>query len=104
MLETLAARALAAGEATTAAKYLRKAVTADPLRESARRALMRALSAEGDYAAALQVYRELGDRLHRGLHALADQLLVLARDATAVGDGATLDEAARAVEELRSRL
>ena len=39
-----------------------------------------------------------------GLHALADQLLVLARDATAVGDGATLDEAARTVAELRSRL
>ena len=39
-----------------------------------------------------------------GLHALADQLLVLARDATAAGDGATLDEAARTVDELRSRL
>ena len=39
-----------------------------------------------------------------GLHALADQLLVLARDATAAGDGETLDEAARTVDELRSRL
>jgi hypothetical protein len=39
-----------------------------------------------------------------GLHALADQLLVLARDATAAGDGETLDEAARTVEELRYRL
>jgi hypothetical protein len=39
-----------------------------------------------------------------GLHALADQLLVLARDATAGGDPATLDEAARTVDELRGRL
>ena len=39
-----------------------------------------------------------------GLHALADQLLVLARDATAAGDGDTLDEAARTVDELRVRL
>jgi hypothetical protein len=39
-----------------------------------------------------------------GLHALADQLLVLARDATAAGDPATLDEAARTVDELRSSL
>jgi hypothetical protein len=39
-----------------------------------------------------------------GLHALADQLLVLARDATAAGDGDALDEAARTVDELRVRL
>ena len=39
-----------------------------------------------------------------GLHALADQLLVLSRDATSAGDGETLDEAARTVDELRSRL
>ena len=39
-----------------------------------------------------------------GLHALADQLLVLARDAIAAGDGATLEEAARTVDELRTRL
>ena len=39
-----------------------------------------------------------------GLHALADQLLVLARDATAAGDGATLDEAGRTMDELRARL
>ena len=39
-----------------------------------------------------------------GLHALADQLIVLARDATAAGDGETLDEAARTVDELRTRL
>ncbi len=39
-----------------------------------------------------------------GLHALADQLLVLARDATAAADGEILDEAARAVDQLRLAL
>jgi hypothetical protein len=39
-----------------------------------------------------------------GLHALADQLLVLARDATATGDAAALDEAGRTVDELRTAL
>ena len=39
-----------------------------------------------------------------GLHALADQLLVLARDATAAGDDEVLDEAARAVDQLRLAL
>jgi hypothetical protein len=39
-----------------------------------------------------------------GLHALADQLVVLARDATATGDQGALDEAARAVDELRKAL
>jgi hypothetical protein len=39
-----------------------------------------------------------------GLHALADQLLVLARDATGVVDGAALDDAARTVDELRVSL
>ena len=39
-----------------------------------------------------------------GLHALADQLLVLARDATTAGDGATLDEAAGIFDELRTLL
>ena len=39
-----------------------------------------------------------------GLHALADQLLVLARDATATGDTAALDEAARTVDQLRTAL
>ena len=39
-----------------------------------------------------------------GLHALADQLIVLARDATAAGDGEILDEAARAVDQLRLAL
>ncbi len=39
-----------------------------------------------------------------GLHALADQLLLLTRDATATGNPAALDAAARTVDELRSAL
>jgi hypothetical protein len=39
-----------------------------------------------------------------GLHALADQLLVLARDVTAYGDAATLDDAGRTLAELRAAL
>jgi hypothetical protein len=39
-----------------------------------------------------------------GLHALADQLLVLARDVTASGDPAALDGAARTLDELRAVL
>ena len=44
----------------------------DPLRESAQRALMQALAAGGSYAAALLVYRELRQRLHRELNAEPD--------------------------------
>jgi hypothetical protein len=39
-----------------------------------------------------------------GLHALADQLLVLTRDAVAAGDGAAVLDAARALEDLRTAL
>jgi hypothetical protein len=39
-----------------------------------------------------------------GLHALADQLLVLTRDVTAVGDAVTLDDAGRTLDELRAAL
>ncbi len=39
-----------------------------------------------------------------GLHALADQLLVLTRDAVAAGDGAAVRDAARALEDLRAAL
>src|SRR5262249_8329486 len=41
-LETLADLALARGEPTVAERYLRRAVTVDPLQESAQRALMQA--------------------------------------------------------------
>jgi predicted ATPase/class 3 adenylate cyclase/DNA-binding SARP family transcriptional activator len=71
-LETLAAAALKSGEPGTAERYLRQAVAADPLRESAQRGLMRALAAGGSEAAALLAYRELRLRLHRELNAEPD--------------------------------
>jgi predicted ATPase/DNA-binding SARP family transcriptional activator len=67
-LETLAGQALAAGDAETAACYLRRAVVVDPRRESAHRALMEALAAGGNAAAALEVYRDLRLRLHREMN------------------------------------
>jgi len=67
-LETLATQALAGEDAPTAARYLRRVITTDPLRESAYRALMEALSASGDYAAVTEVYRELRLLLHRELN------------------------------------
>ena len=71
-LETLAARALARGETRDAERRLRRAVAVDPLRESAQRALMQALAAGGNYAAALLCYRELRLRLHRELNTEPD--------------------------------
>jgi predicted ATPase/DNA-binding SARP family transcriptional activator len=64
-LETLAAQATQCGDPGAAERQLRLAVAADPLRESAQRALMQALAAGGNYAAALLAYRELRLRLHR---------------------------------------
>jgi predicted ATPase/DNA-binding SARP family transcriptional activator len=71
-LERLAARCLALGDATAAQSYLRRAVATDPLRESAQRALMQALVASGNDAAALMTYRELRGLLHRELNAEPD--------------------------------
>ncbi len=64
-LESLAEQALAASDLEKTTDYLRRLITTDPLRESARRALMRALAATGNYAAAVQVYRELRLLLHQ---------------------------------------
>jgi predicted ATPase/DNA-binding SARP family transcriptional activator len=71
-LETLANGALAAGDLPRAESYLRRAVAADPLRECAHRALMQVLAAGGNYAAVLQMYRELRLRLYRELNAEPD--------------------------------
>jgi predicted ATPase/class 3 adenylate cyclase len=68
-LETLAEHALEHEGAAAAERYLRLAVAADPLRESAQRALMEALAAGGNYAAATQTYRDLRLLLHRELNA-----------------------------------
>jgi predicted ATPase/DNA-binding SARP family transcriptional activator len=67
--ERLAAQALAEADPAGAERHLRLAVVVDPLRERTHRALMEALAAGGNDAAALQVYRELRARLHRELHA-----------------------------------
>jgi DNA-binding SARP family transcriptional activator len=71
-LEALAARALQHRDLPAAERYLRRAVAADSLRESAYRALMQTLAAGGNYAAALLVYRELRLLLHRELNAEPD--------------------------------
>jgi predicted ATPase/class 3 adenylate cyclase/DNA-binding SARP family transcriptional activator len=71
-LETLAARALAAGDPTAAEEYLRRALARDPLREAAQRALMQTLAAGGHATAARQVYQEWRRRLHRELNAEPD--------------------------------
>jgi predicted ATPase/DNA-binding SARP family transcriptional activator len=71
-LESLAERALRAGDAATAERHLRRVVSVDPLRESAQRALMRALATGGNHAAAFQAYRELRLLLHREINAQPD--------------------------------
>lgn len=68
-LETLAEFELAQGEPEEALPYLRRAIAADPLRESAHRTLMEALAAGGQRAAATQAYRELRLLLHREVNA-----------------------------------
>jgi predicted ATPase/DNA-binding SARP family transcriptional activator len=70
--EQLAARTLAAGDPVAAECHLWSAVSVDPFRESAHRALMEVLDAAGNPAAALQVYRDLHDRLRRELHTVPD--------------------------------
>src|SRR5205807_7111904 len=68
----LAARALGRGAGAPAEPRLRSAMATAPLRESVQRALMAALAASGNYAAALLCYRELRQRLHRDLNAEPD--------------------------------
>jgi DNA-binding SARP family transcriptional activator len=71
-LETLAADALGRGDANAAEESLRRAIAGDPLRERARRELMRLLAARGHLAAALLLYRELQEHLHRELNVVPD--------------------------------
>jgi predicted ATPase/DNA-binding SARP family transcriptional activator len=71
-LEALANQALTRAEPGAAERLLRQAVAVDPLRESAQRALMQALAAGGNYAAALLAYRELRLRLHREINCEPD--------------------------------
>ena len=68
-LETLASQASSRAEHSDAARLLHRAVSADPLRESAQRALMEVLAASGDYAALDRHYRELRLALRREVNA-----------------------------------
>lgn len=67
-LETLAAQAMARQDSVAAIRYLRLVVATDPLRENAQRALLEALAAGGDMAAATLAYREYRLYLYRTLH------------------------------------
>jgi DNA-binding SARP family transcriptional activator len=71
-LEQLAADAKGASQPGAAERYLRLAVAVDATRETAQRALMRLLADSGNYAGALQNYRDLRLHLHRELHAEPD--------------------------------
>ncbi|MCW3099979.1 MAG: hypothetical protein JWL77_5597 [Chthonomonadaceae bacterium] len=67
-LERLAEEQMARHESQKAVVLLRHVLAVDPLREATRMALMEALVAGGDYAAAILVYRELRLLLHRELN------------------------------------
>ncbi len=71
-LETLAGQSLAEGKNEEAISCLRKLIAVEPLRESACRLLMQALTDRSDYAAATQVYRDLRLYLHAELQTLPD--------------------------------
>jgi non-specific serine/threonine protein kinase len=71
-LEQLAAAASRRGDHSGASRWLRRVIAVDPLEESASRALMQVLAADGNSAAAIQVYRDLRLLLHRELNALPD--------------------------------
>lgn len=73
-LEMLAQQATQSegSDSASAVRYLREIVAADPLRESACRALMQALAATHDYAALTQVYRTLRAVLRREVNAEPD--------------------------------
>ena len=64
-LEALASSAVAQGQPHHAVEWLRQVIVADPLRETAQRALMSALANCGDNAAVIQTYRDLRLLLRR---------------------------------------
>jgi DNA-binding SARP family transcriptional activator len=71
-LERLAADATERDERGAAERYLRLAVAVDASRETVQRGLMRLLADSGNYAGALQSYRELRLYLHREFNAEPD--------------------------------
>ncbi len=64
-LRTLADSALAAGDFEAAVGHYQRAVSIDPIGDAARRGWMEALAKRGDRNAALQVYREFVEALHK---------------------------------------
>jgi predicted ATPase/DNA-binding SARP family transcriptional activator len=66
-LERLAAHALERQDHEAAERYFRQALRIDTLRETAVCGLMRSLAGKGDFAAAMQVFREFRLRLHEDL-------------------------------------
>jgi DNA-binding SARP family transcriptional activator len=71
-LEQLAADARERAEPGAAERYLRRAVAVDATRETVQRALMRLQADNGNYAGALQTYRDLRLHLHREFNAEPD--------------------------------
>jgi non-specific serine/threonine protein kinase len=67
-LEKRAALALQSADDLAAGSYLKRVLAADPLRESALRLLLQTLARQGEFAAALQTYRDFRLRLTRELH------------------------------------
>jgi predicted ATPase/DNA-binding SARP family transcriptional activator len=73
-LEQLAGKCASTGDHRRAVSWLRRAVAADPYRESVRRALMQSLTALGEFTAAQEVYRDLRALLHRELNSQPDPM------------------------------
>lgn len=71
-LDRLAQGALGREDRSVALRCLRAAVQTDPYREQTQRVLIRTLAEQGDYAAAVQVYRDLRLLLHRELNSEPD--------------------------------
>lgn len=69
-LELLASIASESGRIRDAIQHLQMCVGMEPMRETAHQALMRALATVGDYALAMQVYREFRLRLHERFQAM----------------------------------
>ena len=67
-LQRLADHCAETGDLPGSIAYLRRMAGADPLSETARRALMQALARAGDYAGALAVYRDLRILLRREMN------------------------------------
>ncbi|MEZ0327783.1 MAG: BTAD domain-containing putative transcriptional regulator [Fimbriimonas sp.] len=72
-LQSLAQKAADEGDHLLAVRVLRRAEAMDSLRDSTVRQLMLSLAASGDPGAAVEVYRDLRQRLHHELHATPDE-------------------------------